>query len=191
MTDKNPNPQGKGLTPVLDSLVSSRTRLNVPPKRIEQVATELFTSLFVLESSFRFKPVVAKPYWLYRKSGEFRLSPIAPHEWSEQSAGQAIAECILQADLTWTLTLSDAAAGDNELLAEIEARRQQFEARLEQAEKVDDLLPVFEQKLPFYQRVFASALANSLKVSMQKSGTLGLNYDEARGLLAHDGESPA
>ena len=57
---KNPNPQGKGLVPVLDSITASRTTVSVPPKHIEQISSELFTSLFVLHSQFQFKPVVGK-----------------------------------------------------------------------------------------------------------------------------------
>ena len=57
---KRPNPQGKGLVPILDSLVQSRASISVPPKHIEQITSELFTSLFVLHSQFQFKPVIGR-----------------------------------------------------------------------------------------------------------------------------------
>ena len=37
----------------------------VHPKKIDQIAGELFTSMFVLESEFTFKPVIDKEYYLY------------------------------------------------------------------------------------------------------------------------------
>lgn len=182
--DKTPNPQGKGLVPVLETLAASRAAIAVPPKRIDQISSELFTSLFVLESDFKFRPVVGRSYWLYRKGERFWLSMLAPHEWSAAAFGQVIGECTLQDDITWTLTLDEAAAQDTALLHMIEAKKLAFEKRLEEAETVDEALPVFDESLPFFQRVCASALAASLRVSMQKSGIEGLSYDEARGLLA-------
>ena len=188
MTLKRPNPQGKGLVPVLDSLVQSRTTIPVPPKHIEQITSELFTSLFVLHSRFQFKPVVGKAYYLYRRTdNRFHLSLIAPQEWNGSGFGQYIGECVLQEDITWTLTLADDVAQDEALLSFIEERRRQFEDALRAADSVDEVLPVYVASLPFYQRVFASALANSLKLSMQKSGIQGLSYAQARGLLTAEG----
>ena len=194
MTLKRPNPQGKGLVPVMDSLVQSRASIPVPPKHIEQITSELFTSLFVLHSRFQFKPVVGRAYYLYRRTdNSFQLSLIAPQEWGGSAFGQYIGECVLQRDITWTLSLGDEAAQDEALLSLIEDRRRQLEEALRAADSVDEVLPVYVASLPFYQRVFASALANSLKISMQKSGIQGLSYAQARGLLtaqAHacDGE---
>ena len=181
---KRPNPQGKGLVPVLDSLVQSRASIPVPPKHIEQITSELFTSLFVLHSRFLFKPVVGKAYYLYRRTdNSFQLSLIAPQEWGGSAFGQYIGECVLQRDITWTLSLGDEAAQDEALLSLIEDRRRQLEEALRAADSVDEVLPVYVASLPFYQRVFASALANSLKLSMHKSGIQGLSYAQAKGLL--------
>lgn len=182
---KNPNPQGKGLTPVLDTLAASRTLISVPPKQIDQISSELFTSLFVLHSQFHFKPVVGKSYWLYREHNVFRLSLISPKEWGDGRFGQFIGECQLQSDITWTLRLDDSAARDKELMTLITVKRKEFEDKLRNADTLNDVLPVFEASLPFYQRVFASALANSLGASMQKSGIHTLNYSQAKGLLTN------
>lgn len=185
--NKQANPQGKGLVPVMDSLAASRARISVPPKHIDQITSELFTSLFVLHSKFQFKPVVGKSYYLYRRQDDsFHLSMINPDEWGGSSFGQFIGECVLQADITWTLVLDAEAAEDKSLLTLIEARRRQFEDAMHEADTVDDVLPVYLESLPFYQRVFASALATSLKESMQRSGIQGLSYSQARGLLAKE-----
>ncbi|WP_455209679.1 DUF2452 domain-containing protein [Kaarinaea lacus] len=181
---KNPNPQGKGLTPVLDSIAASRPMVSVPPKHIEQISSELFTSLFVLNSQFQFKPVVGKPYWLYRKEHVFRLSLISPIEW-RGSFGQYVGECQLQRDITWTLILDDQAAKDKDLMQLITEKRAQFEAKLHAADALERILPVFDASLPFYQRLFASALAHSLGVSMKKSGISRLPYQQAQRLIHH------
>ncbi len=180
-TAKTPNPQGKGLVPVLAALTEAGGLSQVPvlPKSISQIANELFTSMFVLESRFSFKPVPQRSYWLYRdpldSQGRFSLSLLSPEQWSTTVYGQVIGHCVLQADLTWTLELSDEAAADNEMMAYIAERRRRFGQELAEAEQVDDLLPVFQHNLPFYQRVFASALAGSLSRSMQQAGIAGLS----------------
>ncbi|SEO90876.1 DUF2452 domain-containing protein [Aquisalimonas asiatica] len=182
----NPNPQGKGQVPVLAALTENRhATAAVPPKHIEQVSVELFTSLFVLESDFNFKPVPGNTYWLYQKEGRFWLSPVPPQEWSPTVYGRYIGECRLQTDMSWTLMLADEVAEDQAFLAYLEDRRARFEETLESAETLDDALPVHESRLPFYQRAFAYALAHSLGTSMERSGIRALSYNEARGLLAH------
>ena len=184
MSQKNPNPQGKGLVPVMDSLAASRAKISVPPKHIDQITSELFTSLFVLHSQFHFKPVVGKSYYLYRRrANTFHLSMIDPQEWGGTQFGQYIGECVLQQDISWTLTLDAEAGRDEALIGFIKTRRRQLEDAMHEADSVDEVLPVYLESLPFYQRVFASALANSLKVSMQKSGIQGLSYAQAKGLL--------
>lgn len=186
MTIKNPNPQGKGLVPVLAALNDAGRSIVVPPKQVQQVSGELFTSMFVLGSRFGFKPVVGRSYWLYRREGEFELSLLAPEQWSALVYGQYIGVCELHNDLTWTLTLSEGALSDPILMRYIAQRREAFERELQEAASVDDLLPVFKEELPFYQRVFASALAGSLGASMQSAGIRGLSYQEAMGLLEAD-----
>jgi len=181
--DKRPNPQGKGLVPVLDSLTESRATIPVPPKQIDQISSELFTSLFVLHSRFQFKPVVGNSYYLYWRNNDFHLSLITPKEWGDSGYGQFVGECVLHEDVTWTLTLHASAAQNVEIMQLIERRRQEFQQALSRADTVDDVLPVYLESLPFYQRVLASALAGSLKVSMQKSGIQGLSYRQAKGLL--------
>ncbi|MGB7755871.1 MAG: DUF2452 domain-containing protein [Salinisphaera sp.] len=188
---KNPNPDGKGASPVLATLDEARGRLAVAaPKHIDQVTTELFTSLFVLESEFRFKPVVGKTYYLYRQPERFWLGITPPAMLGEAVGGRFIGTCVLQTDMTWTLELAETIAGDDEFMAWLAAKRAAFERRLGDAETVDDILPVYEARLSFYRRASAFGVAHSLSRSMTASGISGLSYDEARGLLT-DGSARA
>jgi hypothetical protein len=185
MSEKNPNPQGKGLSPVLEGLARSRAGVPLPPKQIDQISSELFTSLFVLKSGFRFRPVVGKSYWLYRIDDRFKLLMLPPEQWSAGHPGQFIGECVLQEDITWTLTLDPEAARDETLLRLIEEERRRLEDSLQQADSVGDAMPVYVQSMPFYCRLLAYGLGSSLRGSMQAAGINALTYEQARGLLTH------
>lgn len=186
MALKDPNPQGKGLSPVLDSLTQSRPGIVVPPKQIDQISSELFTSLFVLKSECRFRPVVGKSYWLYRIDGRFKLLMLPPDQWSAGHPGRFIGECVLQEDITWTLTLDEDAAEDESLLNLIEEERWRLEQSLEEAGTVEDALPGYIASMPFYCRLLVYGLCSSLRLSMRAAGINTLTYEEAKGLLTHD-----
>ena len=69
-------------------------------------------------------------------------------------------------------------------IANFHKKQQEFEQALNSVESLDKALPFYLEGLPFYQRVFASALANSLQSSMVKSGIQGLSFNQAKALLA-------
>ncbi|MGZ5045407.1 MAG: hypothetical protein ACXV8P_11515 [Methylobacter sp.] len=52
------NPQGKRTVALLDSLQQAKKQLQVSAKNIQQISSELFTSLFILNSQIRFKRLV-------------------------------------------------------------------------------------------------------------------------------------
>jgi hypothetical protein len=183
MARKNPNPQGKGLVPVLQGVQQHAQRLAVPPKQIDQIEMELFTSLFVLQSDIRFNPVVGQRYWLYAREQGYRLSLVAPDEWHRVLPQRYIGLCELQADRTWTLMLADAVANDGEFMAMIEQQRQALHDAIEQAAQLEDVLPVFAPGLGYHGRILAFILGKSLRSSMQLAGIAALTYNEAAGLL--------
>lgn len=174
-----PNPQGKGLSPSTALLVDLNQGSLSPAKAVDQVSNELFTSLFVLHSRFKFKPVMNKPYWLYRSGDQFRLSLVSPQEWSQQAFGQYIGKCELHSDMTWSLELSDWAMHNKPFRQYIQDKRQQFDEQMANSSSLLESLPGFQEKLPYYQRAFCSALSYSLSRSMIKSGIAQLNYEQA------------
>ncbi len=180
----NPNPQGKGLIPILSVLAEGReAAVHVPPKQIDQISVELFTSLFVLESDFKFRPVPGQTYWLYQKETRFWLSKVAPEQWHESAYGRFVGECQLHRDMTWTLELSESAAADKALLGYIEGKRRALDERIRSAEVLEDILPGYNEAFPFYQRTHSYALAHSLRSSMRKSGIVALPFSEATAAL--------
>jgi len=180
---KTPNPQGKGLSSLLQGLDRSRPAIPLPPKQIDRISSELFTSLFILNSEFQFRPVVGRSYWLYRIDGRFKLLLLGPDDWSAGHPGRFIGECVLQEDITWTLTLDGQAARDRDLLRYIETERRRLQETLEQSPSLDEAMPVYVATMPFYRRLLAYGLGSSLRISMQAAGINALSYDEARGLL--------
>ncbi len=165
--------------PVMEMLLLHRHLANIPAKNIEQIAAELFTSLFVLQSEFKFRVVMNRSYWLYRNHDSFRLSIIHPKEWRNSNFGEFVAECTLQNDMTWTLTLSEQAAQNKALIDYIESEKTAFKEQLLQHKKITEALPVYEATLPFYQRALANGLACSLRISMVKSQIIRLDYKSA------------
>lgn len=185
--NKNPNPQGKGLVPILQNVHAHAQRLAVPPKSLAQVEMELFTSLFVLQGEIRFNPVVGQGYWLYQREQGYRLSLIAPDEWHRELDQRCIGRCELQADRTWTLELTDELAADGEFLAMIEGQRAALHAALERAERVEDILPVFAPTLGYHARILAFILGKSLRTSMQLAGIAALPYRAVAAFLPEEG----
>ena len=146
---------------------------------MSQISQELFTALFILNSQFQFKPTVGKSYHLYQAELGFELSLISPAEWRRADKQQAyIGECCLQADLTWSLQLSESAAAE-QMAEKLAVLREGFESQMQAADQVTDVLPQYDQRMPFHQRALAYGLAYSLKQSMVKSGIAQLTYAEA------------
>src|SRR5210317_585232 len=100
------NPEGKGAHGFLDDWVATEPR-GVVAKPPRQVLAELFTSLLVLSASFRYRPVPGRPNYLYWMDGEWSLSLIAPYEWSEKRRAGFAGTCVLQPDMTWTISPSE------------------------------------------------------------------------------------
>lgn len=182
---KNPNPQGKGLVPILQGMQQHTRFLLVPPKQIDQVEMELFTSLFVLQSEIRFNAAVGQSYSMYVNAQGYRLSLIRPDEWHRKMDHRYVGRCELQPDRTWTMVLDSSAEEDEAFMAVIERQRAALHEKLEKAMKVEDVLPTFVPGLGYNGRVLAYILGKSLRGSMQLSGIATLTYQEAAGLLEH------
>lgn len=166
---KNANPQGKGLVPVMDQWSAARP-LAVPKKAGGQLLADYFTSLLVLSSRFGFKPVTGNTYYLYLKGTEWVLSLIAPEEWGQNPERIFFAACCLCDDMTWVLT-PEAEALENERIQQALALFYQgFTEHMDCSEALEDILPFYQANLPFYARLYASALASSIQQSLHKSG---------------------
>ena len=166
---KNPNPQGKGLVPVLDDL----NALVVSPagaKAPADVLRDYFVSSLILSARFRFRPVVGRSYFLYSGHPQWLLSLIAPAQWRGSAPGEFIGRCTLREDMTWELQtrdLSDVEDVSRDVLAFIDAFVQGITAQ----GSVTASLPFYLATLPYHQRTLATALAASLQQSLGNTST--------------------
>ena len=176
------NPQGKGLVPALEQWRSTQPA-QVRARTPQQVLGDYFVTLLVLSAEFRFKPAPAVDYFLYFKGGQWQLSLIRPEEWGERSPGTCLGRCELLPDMTWTLELLADLEDEPELLATLESFQEGFATLLDRDGSLEDSLPFYVKDLPYYRRLLAAGLANSLKQSLEISG---LSQRDSREWLTGD-----
>ena len=167
--EKNPNPQGKGLVPVLQDLANLKTGL-LDPKSPGAFLRDYCLSSFVLSASFAFKPVVGKTYYLYTSGPDWTLSLIAPGQWSSEKADTFLAACHLRPDMTWELLTDTLASDDNKSRDALQRYIHAFVGSLAEQESISDSLPHYVRELPYYRRLLMCALSSSLKQSLPTSG---------------------
>ena len=160
------NPEGKGLNGFLLDVHRSAPR-GVVAKPRRQVLAELFTSMLVLSSHFKFRPAVGVRNYLYWIDGEWSLSLIAPDEWSPERQAGFVATCILQRDMTWTVDPS-AQLGEpgSDIANAVGQFFDGFAAMLDTDLTLEEVLPYHVRELPYYQRLHAYALSRSVTAAM-------------------------
>ena len=159
------NPEGKGLNGVLLDWYQSKP-MGVIAKPSRQLLAEFFTSMLVLSATFKYRPVVGAANYLYWINGEWSLSLIAPGEWSDARRNGFAGTCVLQRDMTWTIAPSDLLTEDNEVADAIGRFYDAFAERLDTDLTLEEILPFYVGRLPYYQRLYASALSRSVQATV-------------------------
>lgn len=157
------NPQGKGQVAVLSHWPTMPQWLEVKPD--EQWLPEFFYSLLVLSAVFKFKPVPGNQYYLYLKSDQLALSLIEP-ERSGGRFGDFVAHCLLQSDLTWQLRFNDEIKQQNQTQQFLQRFYKGFIHFMDQDIAIDKLLPYYSANLSFFPRVYAHAMAKTIRGSL-------------------------
>mgnify|MGYP001812974360 FL=1 len=180
--DPGANPEGKGASGFLLDWYQSEPRA-VAVKTQRQVLAEFFTSMLVLSASFKYKPVVGVPNYLYWIDGAWSLSLIAPDEWSaERRAGYA-GRFVMQRDMTWTVTPSDLLAKDNPVSDAVRRFYDAFAEAFDSDRTLEEILPFFVAKMHYYPRLFASALSRSIRASITMGGQTSIQCRDWQKLL--------
>ena len=159
------NPEGKGANGFLLDWYSSEPR-GVVAKPRRQVLAEFFTSMLVLSSRFRFRPAVGVNYYLYWIGDEWSLSLIAPEEWSDERRAGFAGTWELQRDMTWTITPSKLLGEENPVSNAVGDFYDAFAHKFETDLTLEEILPFFVRKLPYYPRLFASAAGRSIRATV-------------------------
>ncbi|MEH6584363.1 MAG: DUF2452 domain-containing protein [Halioglobus sp.] len=174
---KEPNPQGKGLVPVLQDWSTMRTGA-LERKSPADFLRDYCISSLVLSATFGFKPVVEKTYFLYARKKGLSLSLIAPFEWGNIDSVEFLGSCHLRSDMTWEMSISLLDEESNGL-ANARTYIREFLASLSEQSAICDHLPFYTAELPYYQRMLSTALASSLQQSLPDTG------DDVKALLSH------
>jgi hypothetical protein len=159
------NPEGKGANGFLLDWYRSEPR-GVVAKPRRQLLAEFFTSMLVLSATFKFRPAVGGANYLYWINGQWCLSLIAPYEWSQERRAGFAGTCVLQRDMTWTIAPSDLLAEDNAVSDAIGRFYDAFAETLDTDLTLEEILPFYVRKAPYYQRLYASALSRSMRAAV-------------------------
>ena len=188
------NPEGKGLNGFLLDWYRTEPRgVVIKPQR--QVLAEFFTSMLILSARFKYKPAVDVSNYLYFVDGEWRLSLIAPEQWSERHRQGFAGTCVLHRDMTWTIEPSELVGEENTVTDAIARFYEAFAETLDSDLTLEDILPFYVRRMPYWQRLHASALSRSLRASVILSGERDVRCRQWQALLpkfditllAHDG----
>jgi len=159
------NPDGKGAHGFLDDWhLTQPTGVVAKPQR--QVLAALFTSMLVLSASFKYRPVRGRSNYLYWIDGQWSLSLIAPHEWSPRMRRGFAGTCTLQSDMTWTIVPSAQLVEDSPVSGAIRRFFTAFAELLNTDLTLEEILPFYISGLPYFQRLYASALSRSLSAAV-------------------------
>jgi hypothetical protein len=167
------NPQGKGHVGLLLDWEYTRPRGAIV-KTASQLLADYFTSMLILSAAFKFKPVVGQQYYLYWMDTQWSLSLIAPSEWSEARRKRYVGKCELHSDMTWTMNPTQNLAERESAMTALGEFHDSFVEKMTSDDPLERSLPVYVAKLPYYQRLFASALTRSLKTSMELGGQMSI-----------------
>ena len=159
------NPEGKGLNGFLLDWRKSEPR-GVVAKPRRQILAEFFTSMLVLSARFKFRPTIGAEYYLYWINDQWSLSLIAPNEWSDERRAAFAGSCVLHCDMTWTITPSELLAEENSVSSAMGQTYDTFVEKLDTELALEEILPFYDGGLPYFQRLYASAVSRSLHAAM-------------------------
>lgn len=159
------NTDGKGLNGfMLDWYRTAPRGVVAKPQR--QVLSEFFTSMLILSSSFKYKPVTGVANYLYLINDQWSLSLIAPEQWTEQHQAGFVGRCELQRDMTWTIEPSDNLANQGYVADGVRRFYKAFADTLDTDLPLEEVLPFYVAHMPYYQRLYASAMSRSVRATV-------------------------
>ena len=163
------NPEGKGVSGFLLDWYRSQPR-NIVAKPRQQVLAELFTSMLALSATFKYRPVAERSNYLYWIDGQWSLSLIAPEEWSDERRAGFVGEFVLQRDMTWTITPSVSLIARKSVSDALRRFYDAFVDTFDTDRSFEEILPFHVQSMPYYQRLYASALSRSMRTTVTLGG---------------------
>lgn len=180
------NPEGKGQSGFLLDWYQSQPR-GVVAKPERQILAEFFTSMLVLSARFKYRPAVGVPNYLYWIDDEWSLSLISPEEWSHERQAGFAGTCVLHTDMTWTINPSEQLGADGPVSEAIARAYAAFAEALDTDLTLEEILPFYAGRMPYYPRLYASALSRSIRATMTLGDQTTTSCREWRMLLPRIG----
>ena len=163
------NPDGKGTNGFLLDWYRSEPR-GVVAKPQRQVLAEFFTSMLILSAGFKYKPATGVANYLYLANGDWILSLIRPDQWSDERRAGFVGTCFLQQDMTWTIEPSDNLKKPGPVADAVALFYEAFADTLDTDLTLEEILPFYVGKMPYYQRLYANALSRSIRGTVTLGG---------------------
>jgi len=182
------NPDGKGSNGFLLDWYRSEPR-GVVAKPQRQVLAEFFTSMLVLSAKFKYKPAIGAENYLYLAGDEWLLSLIHPEEWSDERRAGFVGTCVLQRDMTWTITPSENLNHDNPVSRAVGRFFDAFADTLDSELTLEEILPFYVGSFHYYQRLYANALSRSIRAAVTLGDLRSLRCRDWRAALPKRGEA--
>ena len=186
-TCKNPNPQGKGLVPIMDELACRRLVATEPPTAAENSLVRTYAlSRLILCAEFHFKPVCHTDYYLYEKNHSLKLSMISPKQWGDTKFGNYIGLCQLKEDMTWTLAGGNDGSSISALKNALDQLQDNLLSDFATSDNLLKHLPFYDSRLPFHRRVLANGLAKNIDAATNQLPSLVAYFSPERSCLIAD-----
>ena len=163
------NPDGKGLNGFMLDWYHTEPR-GVVAKPQRQVLAEFFTSMLVLSAHFKYKPAIGVDNYLYWVDDRWSLSLIAPYQWSGTRRSGFVGTCMLQPDMTWTIDPSEQLLGRGPVSDAVARFIDAFSETLDTDLTLEEILPFYERRMPYWQRLHASGLSRSIRGAVTLGG---------------------
>lgn len=180
------NPDGKGANGFLLDWYRTEPR-GVVAKPERQLLAEYFTSMLILSARFKYKPAIGVENYLYVIDREWSLSLIPPDQWTAERQAGFVGTCVLQTDMTWTIEPSDNLAVDGPVADAVARFYAAFAESLNTDLTLEEILPFYVGRMPYYQRLFANALSRSIRGTVTLTGQRGLQSRDWQQALPRSG----
>ncbi|WP_119393350.1 hypothetical protein [Salinibius halmophilus] len=166
---KSPNPQGKGLVPVLAQINHLQPVVEESDSTHNVLMRYIFSRL-ILNARFSFQPTRFTRYTLYWHNESALLSMISPAEFGADWPSKAVIDCQLCSDLTWQC-LHIYSPEKLALIADRNIDINNFNSE----KALEELLPFHDDTLPFNQRVLAYGMSRGVSAHLGNLAKLPLH----------------
>ena len=173
------NPDGKGFNGFMLDWYRTEPR-GVVAKPQRQVLAEFFTSMLVLSAQFKYKPASGVDNYLYWVDDRWSLSLIAPYQWSDTRRSGFAGTCRLQADMTWTIDPSEQLLGRGPVSDAVARFFDAFAETLDTDLTLEEILPFYVRRMPYWQRLHASGLSRSIRGAVTLGGQASIKAPSSR-----------